>query len=725
MTDGDALDRLAEAAGIETAYRDAWGRLRDVPCEAVCRILAALGIAAETDSDIRASLAALEDARWTRTLPQVVVVRERDLPARIPLCLAAAGPDSTVAWELVEEDGTVHGGAVRIADLAVDALRGGDGPARRSFVLPIIPPSGYHVLRVADAETTLIVAPDRCYLPPALQGEGRCWGLSLQLYALRSDRNWGIGDFGDLARLVDKAGAMGAGALALNPLHALYPGDPGRYSPYGPSSRLYLNALYIDVESVPEYEACAEAQFRVASEEFQERLGALRDSALVDYPGVAGCKHEILAMLYARFRGHADADRARAFAEFRARSGRTLRALAAFEALADRFGTADRSNSDWRVWPELFRDPDSPEVALFATDNDVRVGYFEYLQFVADEQLSRAAAGCARHGMAIGICRDLALGVDIAGAEAWTHQAALAQSIALGAPPDALNLKGQDWGLPPYEPRRLAALGYVPYVAVLRANMRAAGALRIDHVFGLARQYWIPRGMVATDGGYVRFPMDDLLGIIALESHRSRCLVIGEDLGTVPPGLRERLRDEGIFSYRLLCFEKDDAGRFTPPDSYPPLALVSSGTHDLPTLRGWWTGVDLQLRRALDLFPDVATDAADTEARDHDREAILVALAEAGLAVAPPSGAGDWSAFAEAVYRYLAATPSKLLLVQIEDLAAQEDQVNLPGTVSEHPNWRRKLARDLDALLADPAALRLIAAVSPGRSKSANHEGRR
>ncbi len=716
MTD-DALARLAHEAGIETAYRDAWGRMRDVPRETVCRILAALGIAAGTDAEIAASLAALEDERWRRTLPPVVVVRERDLPVSLAVAVDPASPDATLSWEVETEDGAVEGGAVRVDDLAVAGRSGDGGRERRVFVLPVIPLTGYHALRLGDAEATLIVAPDRTYLPPELQGDGRTWGLSLQLYALRSDRNWGMGDFADLARLVDEAGARGAGCLALNPLHALYPGDPGRYSPYGPSSRLYLNPLYIDVELVPEYDASPEAQVRVASEEFQARLGALRDAPLIDHAGVAAAKYEILALLHARFRDHAHAGRRRRFEAFRAARGPTLRALAAFEALAAEFGGEERSNPDWRVWPEAFRSPDSPEVARFAADNPDRVDYFEYLQFVADEQLARAAEGCARHGMAIGICRDLALGVDIAGAEAWTHQAALAQPIALGAPPDALNLKGQDWGLPPYEPRRLAARGYAPYVAVLRANMRAAGALRIDHVLGLARQYWIPRGMVATDGGYVRFPIDDLLGIIALESCRNRCLVIGEDLGTVPGGLRERLREEGIFSYRLLCFEKTDEVGFKRPDEYPPLALVSSGTHDLPTLRGWWSGVDLQLRRALDLFPDAAVDEAETEARGRDRDAILAALAAAGLGVDAPAGEPGWAAFAEAVYRYLAATPSKLLLLQIEDLAAQEDQVNLPGTVGEHPNWRRKLTADTEALLDSPLARRLIAAVAPGRGK--------
>ncbi len=717
MTVDGALARLAEAAELETAYRDAWGKMRDVPSATVRSILAALGIAAETETYIRTSLAALEQSHWDCNLPPVVVVRERDLPVRLAVSLPPNSPDATATWELETEGGTIEGGAVRLDDLAVAERREPDGPERRLFILPVTPPVGYHALRVGEAETNLIVAPDRCYLPPAFEGEGRCWGLSLQLYALRSDRNWGIGDFGDLARLVEKAGALGAGALALNPLHALYPGDPGRYSPYGPSSRLYLNVLYIDVEAVPEYEHSVEAQVRVASDDFQARLDALREATLVDHAGVSACKHEILELLYAQFRDHAEPRRANAFEAFRKRRGPTLRALAAFEALAERFGGEGRANADWRVWPEAFHDPDSPDVARFAAENHDRVGYFEYLQFVADEQLARAGAACLHHNMAVGICQDLALGVDIAGAEAWTHQAALADHMALGAPPDALNLKGQDWGLPPYEPRRLAGRAYAPYVAVLRANMRAAGALRIDHVLGLARQYWIPRGAMATDGGYVRFPVDDLLGIIALESQRNQCLVIGEDLGTVPAGLRERLRDEAIFSYRLLCFEKDEAGGFKPPGEYPPLALVSSGTHDLPTLRGWWTGVDLQLRRALDLFPDVATDTAETEARQQDRDGILAALADAGFAVAAPATADDWFDFADAVYRYLAATPSKLLLVQIEDLVAQEDQVNLPGTVGEHPNWRRKLVADLDLILDTPLARRLIAAVAPGRGR--------
>ncbi len=454
MTVGDALGRLAQAAGIETSYRDAWGRMRDVPHDTVCRLLAELGIAAESDADIAASLAALEERRFTRTAPPVVVVRERDLPARVTVCVAAAAPDATLAWELETEDGTTHSGAVRLAEMTL-AERRGDGRERRVFVLPATPPAGYHALRVGDGETTLIVAPDRCYLPPALEGDGRTWGISLQLYALRSDRNWGMGDFGDLARLVDAAGARGAGCLALNPLHALYPGDPGRYSPYGPSSRLYLNTLYIDVEAVPEYDASAEAQVRVASEEFQARLAALRDAPLVDHAGVSACKaRDSRAALRPVSRPCRTPPRRRRFEAFRAARGPTLRALAAFEALAERFGTEERSNADWRVWPEAFAS------ARFARGRALRRRERPSASAISSICSSsptssspappRTARDTAWRSASATTSRS---GVDIAGAEAWTHQAALAQSIALGAPPDALNLKGQDWGLPPYEPR--------------------------------------------------------------------------------------------------------------------------------------------------------------------------------------------------------------------------------------------------------------------------------
>ena len=728
MSSAGPLQRLA-AAGIDTVYRDSWGEERAVPEAAIRRLLSALRLPADTDEEIEASLQAVEAAPWRRVLPPVLVVRQAALPVRIPIRLPSPEPDAVIPWSLEEEGGTVRRSELRLDSLLVEDRRLVDHTwiEQRSFVVSPDPPAGYHRLRVGDAAMSLIVAPDTCYLPEAFADDGRLWGFSLQLYALRSGRNWGIGDFGDLARLIDAAGARGAGAIGLNPLHALFPGDPGRFGPYGPSSRLFFNSLYLDVEAVPDYAECPVARERASSVEFRQSLEELRNAPLVDHAGVARRKHEILELLYTHFRdrhlGTPVSTRGREFHAFQARGGPALQALAVFEALAEWFGTERHSNSVWRDWPPPWHSPTPEDIEHFAAKNRERVEFFEYLQWNADIQLADATECGRRHGMAVGLLHDLALGVDLNGAEAWGNQEILAQGVSLGAPPDALNLNGQDWGLPPQDPALLRERAYAPFAAVMQANMRSASALRIDHVLGLARLYWIPWGMPATDGGYVRYPLDDLLGIMALESQRNRCLVVGEDLGTVPPGLRERLRAERILSYRLLCFETDEAGDFLPPDDYPPLALVATGTHDLPTLRGWWRGLDLELRHDLGLFPDPAVEVRERTARERDRRRLQAALIQAGLLDAEtPEGADpDWEPLLLAVHRYLARTPSKLMLVQLEDALGQEDQVNLPGTTDEHPNWQRKLARSVDALFDDPMLGRLIDAIVAERSRGDAH----
>jgi 4-alpha-glucanotransferase len=552
-----------------------------------------------------------------------------------------------------------------------------------------------------------IDAPERAYLPPALEGGARTTGIAVQLYGLRSRRNWGMGDFGDLARLIELAGRAGIGAIGLNPLHALFPGDPTRYSPYAPSSRLLLNVLYIDVEAVPEFATCEAARARVASTEFQDALAGLRAAPLVEYAGVSKRKLEILELLHAEYRDRASGKRVGAFEAFCERRGRPLRALAVFEALSERLGP------DWRDWPAQYRHPSEAELARIAAAHADRVGYYEYLQFLADEQLARASSLCRTVGMAVGLYIDLAVGVDINGAEAWRDQDVLALGVTVGAPPDLMNMKGQNWGFPPYHPGRLRETGYAPFVEMLRANMRGTGAIRIDHVLGLMRLYWLPLGAAPGDGGYVTYPFDELVAVIARESERHGCLVVGEDLGTVPTGLRERLRAARILSYRLLYFERDDDGSYLPPDTYPDLALAAVSTHDLPTLRGWWTGRDLGLRRELNLFPSPQVEERERRAREQDRQLLLEALAREGLFADDPDM--RWREFTVAVHRYLARTPAKLLMVQLEDVLGLEDQVNVPGTIGQHPNWRRKLPIEIERLFEQPGVRAVLGGIADER----------
>ncbi len=567
----------------------------------------------------------------------------------------------------------------------------------------------------------------RCHQPAALQAGKRLWGLTVQLYGVRSRRNWGIGDFTDLAGLLELTAAAGGDLVGLNPLHALFPDNPLHISPYSPSHRGFLNVLYLDVEAVPEFAACEVVRRRLASAEFQNRLQALRAAAYVDYAGVAAAKFEILPLLFDRFRAAGGA-RAEAFAAWRAQQGEALERLALFETLQAHWRAADANVWGWPAWPADYRDPAAPAVAAFARENAEAVAYRAWLQWLADGQLAAAAARARQLGLAVGIYQDLAVGANPGGAEVWSDQAAFAignggapAGAHAGAPPDDLNLLGQDWGLPPFVPHRLRETGYAPFTAILRANMKHAGALRIDHVMGLARMFWVPADAPATEGAYVHYPFDDMLGAVAAESVRSECLVIGEDLGTVPDGFRERLGAAGVLSYHPLIFERYPDSQFRLPRDMPRQALVAAGTHDLPTLAGFWRGTDLAVRTALMLFPGDAVRQRLIAERDWDRGRLLWALEREGLL---PAGTGkDPAALPEltpaliaAIHAYLARSPAQIMVVQPEDVFGIADQTNVPGTLEDrHPNWQRKLPLPLEDWAGNEDFRRVAAAVRAAR----------
>jgi len=520
----------------------------------------------------------------------------------------------------------------------------------------------------------------QCHMPPP---GARLFGPAIQLYAMRSRRNWGIGDFTDLANVARHAAAEGASFVGVNPLHELFLDRPAQASPYSPSSRLTLNPLYLDVEAVDDFAACAEARALVASHAFAARLLALRSAPLVDHAGVWDVKQEALALLFARFRDRElDAMTARA-REFRAFVQEQRAALdgAMFDALQARFGVWG-----WPAWPEPYRDCGA--VTPFAGDGHESVDFFLYLQWQADEQLRRAHRAALDAGMSIGLYRDLAVGANPGGAETWRQPRLFATRAHVGAPPDDFNRTGQDWGLPPWIPHELRKAGYAPWHALLRANMRHAGALRIDHVMGLARLYWIPERMSATEGAYVTYRVDELCAALADESQRERAIVVGEDLGTVPDALRGTLRDTGLLSYRVLYFERTPDGGFKRPDEYPPQALACVGTHDLPTLKGFFEGTDLAHRESLGLLPTGDLRDRLRAERDRDRGKLREAMADAGL-----GGVEE----VIALHRYVARTPCALMTVQLEDVFDETEQANLPATMDDqHPNWRRKVGVDLE-----------------------------
>ncbi|HTV91149.1 MAG TPA: 4-alpha-glucanotransferase [Verrucomicrobiae bacterium] len=496
-----------------------------------------------------------------------------------------------------------------------------------------------------------IVVPERAYVPKALE-HTPAWGIAAQLYSLRSAHNDGIGDFSDLAQLARIASDAGVSAVALNPLHQLDLSNPSSASPYAPLSRRYLNALYIDVHA-------AAAEFGASLEGLDAR--ALRETTLVDYPGVAAYKLEALERCYARLH------EARPWHDVAAADPR-LRDVARYEAIMEELSALDDEVYSWQQWPSELQDSRGAAVQRFAAQHAERVEFFIFLQWLADRQLAAAAA--AASAMPIGLYRDLAVGVDLASADVWSDPGAFALGLSVGAPPDPLNTAGQNWGLVPFHPRVLRERRYAPFIELLRANMRHAGALRIDHVMGLRRLFCIPRAL-PQGGAYVNYDFDAMLGIVALESVRNRCMIVGEDLGTVPEGFRERTAPARVFSCRVLYFERDWDGRFRSPDEYPLDAVASTGTHDLPTLGGWWNRADRTTRYQL-----------------------LAAFAAAGIEVD-----GDaLTPLLVAAYRYLARSRSRLVLLQLEDGIGSLDQVNVPGTVDEEPNWQRKLAVPIEAL---------------------------
>lgn len=722
-----ALEALCAHFGIATGYHDIWGQHHTVPPEHLSALLAEFGVPLDAVQGAAEALEAVRRAAAGEPLPPVLVVREQatewELPLRLPI------PVASLRWQIEDEAGACREGELDALEWAAHGDVGGDAgggaaghTARLRFTLPLS--AGYHRLRIdgLDGETLVICAPAQGWRPTALRDGGRVWGPAVQLHALRSPRNWGIGDFGDLARLAEQVARLGADIIGLNPLHALFPHNPAHASPYSPSSRQHLHVLYLDVEALDDFTDCEAARRLVASDAFRARLTALRDAPLIDHAGVAAAKFEVLELLFAHFRerhlspdGTTARDGAgRAFLAFVAERGEALRRHALFEALQAHFHAADPGVWGWPAWPEAWRDSDSAEVAAFAAAHPERVQYRQYLQWLTASQLARVNARCKALGMGVGLYLDLAVSADRAGADAWSERALVAASASIGAPPDAFNASGQNWGLPPLRPDRLRATGYRFLIDTLRANMRAAGALRIDHVMGFMRLFWIPPGHTARDGAYVHYPMEELLAIVALESRRQHCLVIGEDLGTVAPEMREAMAQAGVLSYRLLFFEREADGGFIAPARWPPDALAAVGTHDLPTFSGWWCGHDLQLRLDLGLLPAEALEPQRFE-RAQARARLLQAVQRAGLLPvealaqaaddAPPS-----RRVVEAVHAFVAATPSAVMMVQLEDVLGVAEQVNMPGTTAEQPNWRRRLPMDMAAPVA-AAALQDLARV--------------
>ncbi|WP_142848067.1 4-alpha-glucanotransferase [Telmatospirillum sp. J64-1] len=705
MADGGgttALDRLAGRMGIEAEYVNAMGKTVTTPAETKRKLLAVMGLKAEDEQAARQSLEELEAREAARPLPPVMVLRETARPFSIPLSLP--GKDGRLRWTVRLEEGGEESGEDDLSDrLDIEAAL----------------PCGYHLLVVEwpgdQAEMPLIVAPERCWLPDGFaEGKQRLWGISAQLYLLRAATAWGIGDFTELKTLVELAANRGAAVIGLNPLHAMFLDNPDHASPYSPASRLFLNVLYIDHTAIPDFMECEEAQRLMASDDFQALLAAVKDAPLVDYDAVTELKLRILEPLFEHFIRHAPPERQAAFDSFRREQGRPLEQLCVFQALREHMSAQAPDKAGWQNWPEDFRDHASPAIADFAARHRQRIDFLAWCQWIADTQLAQAAAHAREKGMVIGLYRDLAVGADTSGAETWSNPHVALAGAHVGAPPDIFNPAGQDWGLPPFNPHALREEGYAGFIALVRANMRHAGGLRIDHAMALQHTYWVPAGETPKAGAYVTYPMEDMLGILALESQRHRCIVVGEDLGTVPEGFRERMAKAHILSYRVLFFEQDgENGAFVPPRDYPVLSLATIGSHDLPTLRSWWDGSDIDQKAALGLYPEADEAERQHERRRRDRQCLLDALRKEGLAQGDEREMTD--KLAMSIHAFLARSRSGIAMIQLDDLTDEADPVNIPGATHQYPVWRRKMSRSLEEIGQDARFAALIDAVKQQR----------
>ena len=710
---GAALRALADRVGIIPEYRDMTGKeTRVTTDETRVAILAALGIDASSDEKAEDALAALDEEERAQLGGRVRVLPRTGPFDGIAVDIRTHGGGGTVEWtaELEEEEGEIRNAAGQSTP---------DADGRLRVRVPFDPPLGYHVLTLtmrdkhgeAAFEQSLIVVPPSCPSPEELL-RGKVFGITANLYTVRSARNWGAGDLGDLATLLRWAGGAGAQFVGVNPLHALR-NEGGDVSPYSPVSRLFRNPLYIDVESVPGYAQSSAVREIVTSAQFRSELARLRSADRVDYARVMSLKDPVLRALHAaHLRGPRDRNPDwRAWLESQ---GESLEQFATFQALAEHLGHDGETSGSWRDWPTEYRDPRSAAVRKFRETHREEIDYHRWLQFVLDRQLADAAGAAREAKMSIGLYQDLAIGTSPDGSDVWANPGLFVTGASVGAPPDPYSDTGQNWGLPPLDPRALKQRRYDYWIQLVRSSLRHGGALRLDHVMGLFRQFWIPEGKSGKEGAYVRFPSEDLLGILALESTRAKALVVGEDLGTVPEDVPPAMRRWHLLSSKVLYFERDDARGFHPAESYAAESLATANTHDMPTLAGFWSGRDIEVRKHVGLLRGDDAEREARATRDRERTQLLERLRGDGLL--PADAEPRAAALRGAVHEFLCRTPAALVGLSLDDVVGETEPVNVPGVgADKFPSWTRRLSMPLEQLPTDPD---VAAALRCGRAPS-------
>ena len=724
----EIIEDLVMSRGIESTFVDAWGKPTTVTDDTKIKLLRAMGYKVDDENALEQQVEDGLAQQWMTALNPVQVIKHDEafvFPLRLSIEMAAQKLTLSVRLEDGSSESrdveAVDHQLINVADIEDEEFQ------EYAIALDIELPMGYHTLsvQVGDIElasSSIIKVPQRCFIPTEIEQGKKIWGLSVQLYCVRSRRNWGIGDFTDLQLLVKQAAAQGADFVGLNPIHELYPANPDACSPYGPSSRRWLNYLYIDVEQIPEFNSKV-VQTWFKDNAIAQKLSILRAADYVDYEAVATVKLAALHEVYAQYKAKylsKNTKQNRDFKAFVSQGGESLQTLAVFEALQESLKAEGKAYWGWPVFPDEYQAYNLPSVAKFSKQQKDSVNFYLFLQWQASLQFEAASNTASEAGMLIGLYRDLAVGVSEGSAEIWGNKELYCIDASVGAPPDILGPLGQNWGLPPMDPVKLYEQAYQPVIDLFSSNMHASGALRIDHVMALLRLWWVYRGDHASKGGYVCYPVEDLLGILALESQRNQSLVIGEDLGTVPEEIRSKLADNGMYSYRVFFFEQAEDGGFFAPEHYPEQSMATLTTHDMPTLSGYWHCDDLALGKEVGLYPEADVLATLYDTRHENKQHILNTLhGHHSIPNYISNNVSDVGMTTELNYgmqTHMASGSSALLSLQLEDWLQMDKPVNIPGTFKEYPNWKRKLSRNLEDIFEDNAIVSLAKNLTSRRS---------
>jgi 4-alpha-glucanotransferase len=723
----DLINELSDICGIEPEYWDIFGKKHTASIDTRKAVLRAMRLNIETAEDIANEISKKRWKSWKAFLEPVHVISVNTPAVLIPVYIPVnEGEESRLTISCTLEDESIHTilqkHTIPGKDIVISEQQWIDGKRYIKVFLHIDQREiGYYVLRVEckhpdkifpeknnklQKTSRIIITPDACYLPENLRNS-KAWGLSINLYAVRSKQNWGIGDFTDLKKIVRWVAGFKASLVGINPLHVIPNTSPFGASPYSPISRLYKNFIYLDIERIPEVKESEDAGKFMSSKKYSQKLDELRNADLIDYEAVASLKEKILKYAFSVFyKKHylRNTVRGREFKKYISEEGLALESFAIFMALSEHMKKTKNAHS-WQEWPRRYHNLSGKAVDAFRKEYKREILFYQYIQWLIDKQIRDISEDVEKHGLNAGLYYDLAIGSLSGGSDAWTYQEVIADRADVGAPPDDFSPDGQKWGFPPLIPEKLKDNAYELFIQTMRRCMKHGRAIRIDHALGLFRLFWIPDGMTPEDGAYVTCSSDDLLRIIALESTLNRTMVIAEDLGTMGEHVRETLKRFQMLSYRLFYFERNYPDpSFLSPEKYPDMALCAVTTHDLPTIYGYWRGRDIETRRSVGKYLNEAQWEQQVQDRERDKRLIISALKSQGIIAddfpSDPDMIPEMTAeFCLAIYKYLALSPCKLLLVSLDDIIGTLDQQNMPGTVDSYPNWMQKSHVTLEEIM--------------------------